>query len=94
MKYTKKTEWTTHLGNTVTVEGMEDSHVANAIQFFTHYRVRAEMLKALKKEAKRRKLTVAFLERAQFPYKDGKGNWIVWDFTADAPKIIGSYKRG
>lgn len=94
IKYTNKTEWTTHLGNTVTVEGMADAHVANAIQFLTHYQFNNDFLKVLKKEAKRRKLTKEYLERAQFPYKDGKGNWIIWDFKTDNPKVIGSYLRG
>lgn len=94
MKYNRKMEWTTHLGNTVTVEGMADEHIANTIQFLTHYKVKASFLELLKKEAKRRRLTKAFLARAQIPYKDGRGNWIVWDFVSDRAEIVGSYKRG
>lgn len=94
MKYTKKTAWETHLGNQVTVEGMHDMHLANAIQFLMRYNNNAAFLKILKKEAKSRKLSQEFLDGAQYPYKDGKGNWIVWDFFKDRPKIIGSYLRG
>lgn len=93
MKYTKKTVWTTHLGNEVSIEGMHDMHLANAIQFLTRYGNNMTFLKALKKEAKLRKLSQEFLDGAQYPYKDGKGNWIVWDFFRDGPRAIGSYIR-
>lgn len=94
MKYNRKTEWTTHLGNEVSVEGMRDMHLANAIQFLTRYNNNPDFLKVLKREAKRRKLSKEFLNGAQYPYKDGKGNWIVWDFFKNAPRAIGSYLRG
>ena len=87
--------WQTHLGNVVSLKGINDEHLANIVQFATHYKKfgRTGFLKDLKKEAKDRGLTKAFLDRAPFPYKDGLGNWIVWDFKKDAAKVIGSYLR-
>lgn len=94
MKYNKKTEWITHMGNTVSVGGIEDTHLANVIQFLTYYKKCIEILKAFKKEAKCRGLSEEFLSKAQYPYKDGKGNYLVWDFKTMETKVIGSYLRG
>lgn len=94
-KHNKKTEWKTHLGTTVTIEGMEDEHLANTIQFVSYYvnYYSKSLLDVFKKEAKNRGLTKEFLNRAPFPYKDGKGSYIIWDYEIGAPKIIGSYLR-
>jgi hypothetical protein len=89
-------EWKTHLGNKVTVEGCCDEHLANMIQYITHYRMWAdteEVLILLKEEVKLRGLAQEFLDKAQYPYRDGRGNWIVWDFATGEPKVIGLYKR-
>lgn len=95
-KYNKKSSWTTHLGNSVSIEGMSDEHLANTIQFVSYYKTKywAKMGVELKKEAKRRGLASEFLLRAPFPYKDGFGNWIVWDYKTNKPKAVGSYLRG
>lgn len=86
--------WTTHLGNEVSIEGAEDSHIANTIQFLVHYKhPDKKMLKELKQEAKFRGLNKEYLDRAPFPYKDGLGNWIVWDYKTDKPKEIGRYAK-
>jgi len=91
----RKREWQTHLGNSVTVEGCSDEHLANTLQYLKYYNhPDIKMVKLLEKEAKKRGLTEEFLSRAQFPYKDGKGNWLVWCFKTNAPKIVGSYVRG
>lgn len=94
MSNPRKAEWQTHLGNMVSVEGCSDEHLANTIQWLSHYKTGSKTLAVLKREAKNRGLTKDFLDRAQFPYKDGKGNWIVWDFKASEPKVVGSYLRG
>ena len=94
-KYNRKTLWSTHLGNKVSVEGMADEHLANTIQYLTYYHGHNDdLLEILKKEAKIRKLSEEFLGKAQYPYKDGLGNYIVWDFVNDRPKVVGSYLRG
>lgn len=97
MDYDRDMEWQTHLGNYVTIRGMEDSHLANTIQFLTHYtRHPANIygqLPVLREEAKLRGLSDEYLARAPFPYKDGKGNWIVWDYKLDSPVSIGRYAR-
>ena len=96
MKNTRNTEWKTHLGNNVTVRGMSDEHLANTIQYVENYTditAWKGSLPVLKKEAKLRGLSQEFLDRAPFPYKDGLGNWIVWDYDNDEPKAIGSYAR-
>lgn len=94
-KHDRKQSWGTHLGNHVTIEGMDDEHVANTIQFLTHYaHHNQDMLMDLKKEAELRGLSEEFLSKAQYPYKDGRGNYLVWDFSSNRPKIIGSYLRG
>lgn len=91
MKITRQFEWRTHLGNVVSIEGIEDTHLANAIQFCFFYERPIEILLELHREAKRRNLSKEFLDKAQYPYKDGKGNWIVWDFKTHKPKTIGRY---
>lgn len=89
----RQLSWQTHLGNVVTIEGMEDSHLANTIQFLGHrISKNHSTMKALYDEAKLRGLTQEYLDRAPFPYKDGKGNWIIWNNTAE-PKVVGSYLR-
>lgn len=95
-KFNKHSAWVTHLGNSVSIEGMSDEHLANTIQFITFHKTTwwAKMSTELKKEAKRRGLTSDFLARAPFPYKDGFGNYIVWDYKNGKPKVIGSYLRG
>lgn len=90
----RKREWQTHLGNSVSVEGCSDEHLANTIQYLSHYNIDPEMVILLEKEAKRRGLTKEFISRAQFPYKDGKGNWVVWCFKSNCPKFVGTYVRG
>lgn len=94
-KNSRNLSWQTHLGNTVSVKGCSDEHLANTIQFFTLYRGRNEFdfIQTLRAEAKRRKLTQEFLDKAQYPYKDGLGNYIVWDFEKDTTKIVGKYSR-
>src|SRR5258708_6627760 len=98
MSNDRDSEWQTHLGNKVTIRGMEDSHLANTIQFLTHYHNHPAngygQVEALKEEAKLRGLSDEYLARAPFPYKDGRGNWIVWDYKIDRPISIGSYARG
>ena len=91
----RKIEWKSHLGNTVTIEGSSDEHLANTIQYISqyYYCYSSKILKEFKKEARRRKLTKEFLDKAQYPYKDGRGNYIVWDFAKAKPKVIGSYLR-
>ena len=90
----RKREWQTHLGNTVSIEGCSDEHLANTIQWIKHYNGDPKMLKLLNKEAERRGLTEEFLGRAQFPYKDGLGNYLVWCFKTNKPKVVGTYVRG
>lgn len=91
---TRKYLWQTHLGLTVSIEGIEDEHLANTIQFATFYRLKTSLIIALKQEAERRGLTKEYLTRAPFPYKDGVGNWIIWDYENNKPRVIGSYLRG
>jgi len=96
MKYVSKFEWQTHLGNKVTIDGVDDEHLANMLQYVGYYKMwnnTEEILEALRTEVQHRGLSQEFLDKAQFPYKDGRGNYIVWDFQVGGPKIIGSYKR-
>lgn len=95
-KYTRKSTWITHLGNTVSVEGISDEHLANTIQFLEYYKYLslANSIKELKKEAKRRKLDEFFLALAPYPYKDGLGNYLIWSYANNKPKVVGSYVRG
>lgn len=95
-EYSRDTKWGTHLGNWVTVRGMSDEHLANSIQFMTKYpgHYASDILPTLKEEAKLRELSDEFLDRAPFPYKDGQGNYIVWDYQLNKPKAIGRYDRG
>lgn len=93
MKYNRKTKWFTLSGQVVTVEGMGDEHLANTIQFLSHYGKNDSLLAEMRREAKRRGLGKDFLSRAQFPYKDGQGNYLVWDFKKNGPKKVGSYVR-
>lgn len=91
----RQREWTTHLGNKVTVEGCCDEHLANTIQWVEFYRKHdTALITLLREEANRRGLTQGFLDRAQFPYRDGYGNWIVWNFATSDTMIVGSYLRG
>lgn len=90
----REREWQTHLGNSVSVQGCSDEHLANTIQWVSVYSKDAGFKRSLKYEAERRGLTKAFLDKAQYPYKDGLGNYIVWNFEIHEPMIVGSYTRG
>lgn len=86
-------EWETHLGNRVSVKGCSDEHLANTLQWVSFYYPNDKMVDLLKEEAALRGLSEAFLSKAQYPYKDGKGNYLVWCFETHEPEIVGSYSR-
>jgi hypothetical protein len=73
---------------------MDDTHVANTIQYLETYELNPLFLVALLKEANKRGLGPEYLAKAPYPYKDGKGNWIVWDYENDGPKVVGRYVGG
>jgi len=91
---TKEFIWRTHLQNEVSLKGCSDEHLANTIQYLNKYDYPLALQRSFSKEAKVRRLTEEFINKAQFPYKDGIGNWIIWCFKENRPKIIGRYKRG
>ena len=83
--------WTTFDGRHIKIRDLEDTHVANLIDYLSHRRLSrdGELITFLKKEAKLRGLKEGFLERAQIPHKDSEGNWMIWDH-ARGPKIVGT----
>ena len=85
--------WRTHLGIMVTLDGIADEHLANLVQYLHHYKFPRTVLREVFAEVKRRGLTKEFLARAPIPYKDGVGNWIVWDYETGRQKILGRYAR-
>lgn len=88
-------EWITHLGQIVNVKGVSDEHLANTIQWLFRYKPDLQELnQEFVQEAKDRGLTPDFLARAPFPYKDGLGNWLVWNYETHEPMIVGTYIRG
>lgn len=89
----RQREWQTHLGNSVSVQGCCDEHLANTIQWLNAYSQDKGMKELLKEEAERRGLTQAFLDKAQYPYKDGLGNYLVWNFETHEPMVVGTYTR-
>lgn len=82
------------MGNEVSVQGIEDSHVANMIQWLKKYNhPDTKFLYLMEEEAKLRGLSDEYLEKAPYPYKDGKGDWIIWCYNTGAPKSVGRYSR-
>lgn len=84
--------WQDHLGNKLKVKDMSDEHIANTIQHIKFYRYSEAIIEFFLEEAERRKLSEKFLAGAQYPYKDGKGHWLLWNFVVNGAIIIGEYK--
>lgn len=89
----RKKQWQSHLGNRVNLEGVEDTHLANLIDYMKKTNICIVPLKDAKEEAKLRGLSREYLEKAPYPYKDGLGNWIIWDYEVRGARRIGRYAR-
>jgi len=94
MEYTRNTKWMTHLGDKVTPKTMKDEHLANTVQFLTHYndhpshRGDNSFLDVLKEEVRLRGLTQEFLDKAPYPYEDHNRNWVVWDYKINRTQAV------
>ena len=81
MFYTKESIWTTHEGRRIPFDKLEDTHLANIINFIEKSECRSlEVLIILKDISKERGLKKEFLERAQIPYKNKNNKWEIFNF--------------
>ena len=79
--YTKKSIWTTNDGRRIPFNKLEDTHLANIINFIGNSGCHSpNILKILKDIAKERGLKKEFLERAQIPYKNKNKKWEIYNF--------------
>lgn len=78
--YTKDTLWTNIHGKRTRLKNLDDSHIANLINWTEKYEYSVGFIKVLYDIAKDRGLTKEYLNKAQIPYKNPKGNLEIWDF--------------
>ena len=93
MEHPKQKLWQSYDGAIRSFNAMDDEHVANIIQHCIFYKHARGLVLALQ-EADRRKLSEAFLNGAQYPYKSKvTGDWMIWDFNLHRPvKINGEHQ--
>lgn len=77
--YTRDSEWTTHDGRVIRLRDLEDAHLANVVDWVLTYghAYSVELTRALLAEAAHRELSGEFLSRAQIPWKNPNGDWVV-----------------
>jgi len=81
MIYTKQSIWTTCDGRRIPYDKLEDTHLANIIDFIEKSKCPTfEILTILKNIAKERGLKKEFLERSQIPYKNKYNKWEIYNF--------------
>lgn len=78
MKYDRNTVWTTFDGREIKIKDLTDVHLANVIYHLEMRDVgtKSPLLSPMRREAKRRKLTQAFLDRAPIPWQNVDGEWM------------------
>lgn len=83
--WTKESDWTNIHGITKKLKDLDDTHLANLVQFIRIYCYGnngfIELLDVLKRIQKDRGLSNAFMDRSQIPYKNPNGKWEIWSFT-------------
>ena len=67
--------WHTHEGKIIKIKDLSDSHLANIIDFIGDRHYQQWFKLNLLRLAGERGLHKEFLDRAQIPYKNKKGNW-------------------
>jgi len=81
-KINRNTKWTTLDGREIPIRCLTDIHLANLIKhvqdnirLYPIHEERMDILNALKKESKFRKLSHEFLNSAPIPWQDVDGQW-------------------
>lgn len=94
MIWTRETIWTTHDGRRRALGELEDTHLANLIQYMSKMLVyKPSLLKLLKDIAKERGLKQEFLERSQIPYKNKHNKWEIYNFEEHTFQEIEDTKK-
>jgi hypothetical protein len=81
MKYNRDTTWNTLDGREIPIRCLSDVHLANVIHYMeqvvsVYFRKQNKpLVKVLRQEASKRKLTSEFLARAPMPWQDVDGKW-------------------
>lgn len=82
----KKTVWRSIHGICKPLDELDDSHLANIVQWIKFYMPdHKELLEIVESIMKDRGLSDKFLERSQIPYKNPYGKWEIWDFENHCP---------
>lgn len=87
--YDRDSKWGSYDGRYIKIRDLEDTHLANVIKHVEQYGYGLSLLSVLKEEAKIRGLTQEFLDRAHIPFKDDKGNWMLWNNAEHASVKVG-----
>ncbi len=78
-KYTKESIWTNVHGISKPLKDLDDSHVANLLNFLDDKVCTTQLQEIIKSIVKDCGLTDKYLERSQIPYKNPKEKWEIWD---------------
>lgn len=85
----RESEWCTYDGRWIAIKDMEDTHVANLLKHLDVYSRNHPYIKILLEESELRGLTKEFLDRADIPFKDPDGDWMLWDYKKLQPIKVG-----
>ncbi len=81
--------WQSYDGQRRKIRDLEDSHVANIIDFLQQSRPNAtKLIETMQTELEIRGLKQEFADRAQIPYKNQYGKWEIWNFFYNKPMEI------
>ena len=77
MIYDENFIWTTHAGKQAPLKDLEDSHLANILDWWKQNDFEGEnpLYPVVMKLIKERGLTQEYLDRAQIPYKNENDKW-------------------
>jgi len=78
--------WGCNDGRRIKIKDLEDTHVANIIDWAlkTGY-PESKLIRIMKKELKIRGISHKFSDRSQIPYKNQSGKWEIWNFDTNEP---------
>lgn len=81
--------WRNYQGVEKPIEEIDDMHLANILKWIEEhsYHYPTKIYLEFKKEAEKRKLTAAFLNKAPYPHLNRDGKWIL--FINGQPTVVG-----
>lgn len=87
--YSRDTLWGCNDGRMIKFRDLEDTHVANIIDWTKRTGdPKSKLVKTMQEELKIRGISHKFSDRSQIPYKNQRGKWEIWNFDTNEPMEI------